>query len=237
MIFAPHRSARTPSGGFTLLEILLATAVSAIIILALQTVFFAALRLRNTTTQMTQRNVPLQRAVSIIEKDLAGIMLPGGVLSGLFQTESGSMLDVGSSGDRVGPDFYTTSAQIDNRTPFSEVQRVSYSLVDSGDAARGKTLVREVSRNLLPALTDEAEQQELLHGVAEAEFLYFDGTSWVDYWDSSESSTLPSAIKLRLTMVGDPNFSTSQQSSTEIVVPIMATTTTSATAAAAASDS
>jgi prepilin-type N-terminal cleavage/methylation domain-containing protein len=79
-------SVRPKYRAFTLLEVLLAVAVFAIILLAMHGVFHGALRLRQRTTEAMDRAVPLQQALAIIKRDLAGIVMPGGTLFGEFQT-------------------------------------------------------------------------------------------------------------------------------------------------------
>ena len=65
--------------GFTLLELLIATAVGAVVLIVIQTTFFGALRLHNTTHARIDSDLLLQRALGLVRKDFAGIMLPGGL--------------------------------------------------------------------------------------------------------------------------------------------------------------
>src|SRR5262245_62387354 len=73
--------------GFTLMEVLLALAVSAVILSAIGGVFFSALRLRDRTTAMLDDAAPVQRTVSTIRRDLQGAAAPNGDLTGLFRSE------------------------------------------------------------------------------------------------------------------------------------------------------
>jgi general secretion pathway protein J len=219
--------------GFTLLEILIATAVSAIVLVAIQSVFFGALRLRNTTTDHIEEDLTIQRTLSLVRRDLAGLMLPGGVLSGQLQTVPSSTLAQDTEGDRISPDFYTASGKIDGWTPFPDVQMVTYYLASATDGSSTKSLVRAVTRNLLPAQDATPDDQVLLDGVASADFLFYDGTEWTDTWDSTVTSTLPTAIKFRLQLASH----SSNASPIELVVPILVTTTTSAAAATSTSTS
>jgi general secretion pathway protein J len=225
-----HRSSRS-TGGFTLIEIVLATAVAAILFLAVQSVFFAALRLRNTTTRMIEDSIPLKRTLAIVEKDFAGVMIPGGVLSGVLQTGTGSFLSLDSKeGEPLGPDFYTASASIDSRTSFSEVQRVSYLLIPDSEGGQTKTLVREVARNLLPAAEDQVEQQTLLTGILQASIDFYDGTTWTETWDSaSTGNSLPTAIRLSLVLAADRSEQQPEPAPIQLVVPLFVTALTSTT--------
>lgn len=233
-----RRPSLRPTRGFTLLELLIATAVAAIVLLAINTTFFGALRLHHTTHEKIDRDLMQQRALAIVRRDLAGLMLPTGgtgpVLAGELQTAGLSPSPNDPEGERVSPDFYTNSGKIDGWNPFSEVQKVAYFLTASSDGTQSKTLVRALTRNLLPVQdTGPDEQQILLPGVAAAEVEFFDGLAWVSEWDSAVTSTLPTAIKFRLVLAGrgsGPDVG----GPVELVVPVWATTTTSQTEAIAA---
>lgn len=190
-------------GGFTLLEVLLATAISAVVIVAIQAVFFNALRLRNTTSDRAEADLTLHRVLDLVQRDLTGLMLPGGTLGGVLQTETDSSLIAPVDGEKLGPDFFTASGRIDAWTPFAEVQRVSYYLAPSSRGDGSSHLVRSVSRNLLPALEETSEQQVLLENVAQAGFEFFDGFEWTPTWDSTATASVPIAIRFFLQRAPD----------------------------------
>ena len=212
--------------GFTLLEILIATAVAAVVLVAIQSVFYGALRLRNTTTEHIEDDLVLQRSLGLVRHDLAGLMLPGGVLSGALQTVPTSTLQQDTAGERISPDFYTNSGKVDGWNPYSDVQMVTYYLSAATDGSNSKTLVRSVTRNLLPAQDATPDDQLLLPGVTSADFLFYDGTEWTDTWDSTVTSTLPTAVKFRVQLASQ----STNASPIELVVPVFVTTTTSAAA-------
>ena len=213
------------SRGFTLLEILIAVAAFAIVLAAINTVFYSALRLRNSTTSAIEKALPMEHALGVIKRDLANLVLPGGTMSGTFTTTSTSNSVAGQS----SPNFYTTSGVIDETSPFAEVQRVSYLLTASTNRTGGKDLIRSVSRNLLPSLQDQNEQEWLMTGVQTLTFLYLDGTQWKDSWDSTIESTstgmsngLPAAVKVQLQLATESSSrSRSRELPIELVVPIV----------------
>ncbi len=216
--------------GFTLLELLIATAVGAVVLLVIQTTFFGALRLHNTTHARIEADRVLERTLGLVRRDFAGLMLPGGTLTGQFQTSEFSSTMAGIAGERVTPDFVTTSGRIDGWSPFSEAQRVAYYLTDAEAGSNTKTLTRVVYRNLLPVQEDTPEETPLLPGVAAASVLYYDGAGWTDFWDSEVSQTLPTAVKFSLTMAAAPG--SPAPAPFELIVPIAVLTTTSQTEAA-----
>lgn len=216
--------------GFTLLEVILAMAVGAIVILAIQTVFFGALRLRNTSQQRMDRELAIHRALEVIKKDVSGLMLPGGVLAADFQTSTSYTLNATVPGERISAEFFTNSGRIDASSPFADAQRVAYYL--SPDPQSGHfELVRSFSRNLLPVSEDQPEVQSLLPGVNSAFFDYFDGSGWTETWDSAVTSTLPSAVRFTLQLAEESATNTSS-TTVEVVFPIsvtLANTSTSTT--------
>ena len=217
--------------GFTLLELLIATAVGAVVLIAVQTTFFGALRLHNTTHDRIAEDSVMQRTLGIIRRDLAGIMIPGGTLSGALQSSEFSSSMTGSYGDRVTPDLFTNSGKIDGWNPFSEVQMVAYYLAPASAGGRGRDLVRVVTRNLLPVQEALPEEQVILSGVESASMMFYDGTAWTESWDSTATSTLPTALKLSLVMASR-DAAMSNLAPYDLVVPVLVTTTTSQTQAA-----
>jgi type II secretion system protein J len=242
-----HRSARGPvqrglgEAGFTLLELLIATAVGAIVLLAIQTAMFGALRMQNTAHAKIETGLELQHALSIARRDFSGLMLPptgtGTVvtLAGHLQSDNFSSTGNANLGERVTPDLFTNSGRIDGWSQFADAQMVTYYLARAQDGSENKDLVRVVQRNLLPVQESAGEPQIILHGVQEAAMEFFDGTSWTNSWDSEATSTLPTALKFRLVMAA-PDRSQPAPAATELVVPIFVLTTQSATEAAEAAN-
>ena len=229
-------------GAFTLLELLLAILVFSVVLGAIHVVFFSAFKLRNHTSDAIERALPLQQALAIIKRDLANLVPPGGTLSGALQstpnlsTTSSSGMS-GSLNHGNGPQFYTAVGIIDDNAPWGEIERVSYSLASPTNNTPGMDLYRSVTRNLLPMLQDQTDDQFLMSGVDTITFRYYNGTTWQDTWDSTQADSvtgltnnLPSAIKLELQLHND-NFSAGLPAPVELVVPIMVLARTNVTAA------
>ena len=206
------------TGGFTLLEV-----ISRMQIARSQ----METDLRNGITESLEQALPAQHALSVIQRDLANLAVPGGTLSSVFQTASITNVVGGQS----SPDFYTTTGLIDQTSPWAEIQRVSYVLMDPTDrGAVGKDLVRTVARNLLPPTADEQPaQQWLMGGVQGVTFYYYDGTQWRDSWDSTTAdrttgltNNLPQAIKVQIQLASQQTGrALSVAAPIELVVPIV----------------
>jgi prepilin-type N-terminal cleavage/methylation domain-containing protein len=161
---------------FTLLEVLIATAAFAIVLAAINGVFYSAVRLRNRVVDSLDQSIPLQHTLVVLRRDIANIVPPGGTLFGVLQTtpttgQSGqsasALLSQSTAGlpGQSSPAFYTASGMIDETSAWAEVQKVSYYLAASTNGGVGKDLYRSATRNLLPTLVDQPVQQPLLTGV------------------------------------------------------------------------
>lgn len=238
-----HSSFAIRQQAFTLLELLLAVLVFAIVLAAVHTVFFSAFRLRNKTVDAVERSLPLQQALAVIKRDLANLVPPGGTLAGALQstptlttTATGVSLS-GTLNRQSGPQFFTAVGIVDETNPWGDIARVGYYLAPATNNTPGMDLFRAVARNLLPATQDETDDQFLMNGVDTVNFQYFDGTSWQDTWDSTLADTatglsnnLPAAIKVQLQLHNE-NPRAGTPAPLELVVPIMVLARTNASVA------
>lgn len=228
----PRRAVRA----FTLLELLLSTAIGAIVLLVINATFFSALRLHHTTHDKIDDDLVVQRTLGIVRRDLAGIMVPANPqatttrFAGQLQTDSYTTNALDTTGERITPDITTNSGRIDGWSSFADVQTVAYYLTPDANGRPTKSLVRVVTRNLNPASPDiVTDDQTLLTGVTSAAISYYDGESWVETWDSVTTSSLPYAIKFSLLLAPrDGAVSRAEPSPIELLVPVIVKTTTTA---------
>ncbi|MEO7675630.1 MAG: type II secretion system protein GspJ, partial [Verrucomicrobiota bacterium] len=177
---------RTHQGAFTLLELLIAVSIFAIVLAAINTVFYSALRLRNKTVAALEEALPLQHALLMMKRDLSNLVPPAGILSGTLQTT----LKMGVDG-QVSPDFFTATGTLDELVPWGDVQKISYLLRAPANGGAGKELIRATTRNLLAIIQDPPEEQSLLFGVENLTFSYYDGSQWQSSWDSTTQTNFP----------------------------------------------
>ncbi len=220
-----------PLSAFTLMEVMIAVVASAMVLVAASSVFYGGLQLRNRASDSVEAQRPIQYTVSVLRRDLANLVYPGGTLAGQLQTPgistgtnvSTTPATLMPSGNAIplGAEFYTASAPIDTTLPWGDIQKVSYSLIASATNMMGRDLYRSVSRNLLAPILDEPVQEWLMGGVEDVLFSFYDGRQWISTWDSSTSDPkLPTAIKATFFLVRTNRVS-GVQPSFELVVPLL----------------
>jgi type II secretion system protein J len=204
----PYDARHVRQGGFTLVEVMLAMAVCAIVLAAINGVFFGALRLRETTNRAVDESQPAQLALSTLRGDLQSAVSPttNGVLTGDFRV--GDITSLGLN-QNVSIEMYTTTGALHENEPWGEIQRVTYELrpTAGGFGAQGQDLVRSVTRDLLATITPVPEDQWVMGHVQNLMFDCYDGTQWRNTWDTTQGDTnLPIAVRVTIQLAGDgPN--------------------------------
>ncbi len=206
---------------FTLIEMVLAIGVAAIVLIAVNAVLFTSLHLREVTADTVDAATPVDQAVTFLRRDLQCVVTPTNgtskVLSGDFRVGNVASLGVP---EPVAIEMFTATGALSVNAPWGDIQRVTYELKQPADhAAAGKDLVRSVVRNLLTLTTPDVENQLMLSGVASIKITCFDGSQWQDAWDTtgmtSVNTNLPLAVRVDIQMSGNNNAQP-----IEMVVPI-----------------
>lgn len=217
--------------GFTLIEVMLSVVIFSIVLVAIHTVFYSAVFLRNKTTEAIEQQIPIQQALTLIERDLANVVLPGSNFFGELQTAQANntstnlLSSLNPVNDAIpgqsGPPLFTASGVSDETVPWNSIQRVVYYLAAPTNNLPGKVLIRSVTRNLLPVNAEQPDNQPLLNGLQSLAFYYYDGTQWRDYWDSTtETNKLPYGFKVQLQFVREAGDRTARLP-VELVVPVI----------------
>jgi len=187
--------------GFTLIEVLIATVMFAIILTALNTVLWASMNLREKMDEKLKERRPQNYSLSIIKRDLLNIVPENGLLNGSLIGEN-----QGAASQRMDYlEFYSSNGIVSENYFWGDVQKVEYYLADYEtdheiiEPTQGKTLVRVVTRNLLATVVETPEEQPLLSNILSLEFNYYDGEEWLQTWDSTtQDPPMPLAIHVRI---------------------------------------
>lgn len=200
---------RNQSVAFTLLEVLIAVAIFSIVLVAINTVFFAALRLRARASQAVEDLTPVGHAVAIMKRDLLAATPPGRLLSSGMTTTPTTMATGMGSGPAGGIlEFSTGTGIIDDDAPWGDALKVDYYLRQPLErtTATGRDLIRAVSHNLLTTTQEQPEEQLILEDVEQLQFSFYDGSQWRQTWDGSNTvatagtnvSSMPSAVEVTI---------------------------------------
>jgi type II secretion system protein J len=211
------------ANGFTLIEMILAVGVAALVLAVIGSVFFAALHLREVTQAAVDAATPVDQALAVMRRDLQCVVTPTNgtsrILSGDFRI--GTLTSPGVS-QPVAIEMSTATGVLRDNAPWGDIQKVTYELKDPADRnATGRDLYRSVTRNVLAVTTPDVEDQWMLGGVQSIEFSCFDGSQWSDTWDTtgvtSGNTNLPVAVRVRIQLAGSNPAATQP---IEILVPI-----------------
>jgi prepilin-type N-terminal cleavage/methylation domain-containing protein len=212
------------SGGFTLVELIIAASIMAIVLVAIHAVFFGALRLRERTLASLEASLPVEQALQTMQRDLANIVVSTNGTNGSFFGPLQTTNPTNALPGQVGPDFYTSGGELDGVVPWGNVEKIDYLLAvpTNGSAGPGQDLIRAITRNLLPVTqpTVPDEKHTLLSGVQSLTFLYYDGTQWDPAWDTTQQTNLPLAIKVQIKMAARNPGDLTLNPPLELVVPL-----------------
>jgi type II secretion system protein J len=217
-----------------LVEVLLALAICAIVLVAINAVFITAIRLRDRTSNKIAEALPIEQTMETLRRDLKGAVGPRGFLAGDFkcgvQTMGASMGISGQAAGGSGLDFFTATGRLTDQTPWGDVQEVFYELKAPSDRNQmGMDLVRYANPNLLSTTLATPDSQTLMSHVASLDCDCYDGMEWRNFWDTSAGDTnLPVAVRVRIQLAHDGELANRAQP-LELTVPLMMMTRTNLT--------
>lgn len=178
---------------FTLLELLLAIAITAILAATVYASLMVATHTRERAAEAVGKDRALTLAMDLIRRDLQAAPPPTGTMAGAFIGEDDNTIDTVS--------FTTTNAYLPPNDRLSDLINVNLLLIEDvySEDSRSMMLVREITTNLLSATTTEPQIQVLARGITGMDLAYSDGADWLDDWDSTQhDNTLPLAVKITL---------------------------------------
>ena len=177
--------------GFTLLEMLGATAMVAMLAGSLYAALHIAFKARDSATSATGTVRKTDMAIEIIRADLQSAVVPNGTLAGPFVGRSIASVPGALSDDLM---FYATAMDVAPATGIGDIKQVQYSCQPASDN-NGMVLVRTLTTNLLAATTPLSRDEIVARGVTAFTVKYFDGQAWQDNWDSTTlNNVLPKAV-------------------------------------------
>ncbi len=193
-----------PDSAFTLIELIMAMAGSALILAAVFGVFGRAVHMRDDATARTRDARVRSHALAVMRNDLSNARITEGLLATVLK---GSQTSPG--GEFPGYlKFTTTTASDDQDLPTADIQKVEYFVATDPDTQdqRAGRLVRTVQRDLLTEVPGTPTREPLLSGVQAMELGFYDGTDWQEEWeyDATNNPEVPKAVRVRIQLATAP---------------------------------
>ncbi len=186
--FACTSVAEMACEGFTLVEFLIAIALSALLLTAVYFTYFSINRSIDAATE-NQETLETGRILSeLIKKDVRGIR------AGQFPVIGKNEVMEGYSAGRL--EFVTTARLTGDR---AGLRRIGYALIvnDKND----RILLRKESTDLNNPLDATAKAFEVSRIVTGFQLEFYNGTDWVAEWDSTATGQAPKEIRVTIDVV------------------------------------
>jgi type II secretion system protein J len=194
------RTARRNSAGFTLIELILALALSVMLVASLFTSLHVAIKAKESGAAAIKPLAQLEIAMEMVRADLDAAQPPNGILEGEFEgTQSGG-------GDAESDQLYFFNNGLvagHHQDGVGEIKQVGLLLEQQG---ADQVLVRQVIPNpVLVQQTPTPDEEIICRNVTSFGLQYYDGEQWQTSWDSSQyGNALPAAVSVTLVVV-DPD--------------------------------
>ncbi len=192
------------SKGFTLIEVLLAMAILAVVMTVIYASFSSAGRNVEQAETIRDETDLARTLISRISDDITNAYVNRNMnFSARITIFDGKKEEVENSGENIRHDSITLTTLTHWRKPDSkemELWEVGYFFKEKPDGS-GYTLFRREKRELnkdVPAL-EGGDEYEITDNVESLQFRYYDGFNWADAWDKSLNK-VPTAVEIALTL-------------------------------------
>ena len=176
------------NSGFTIIEIVIAVAISALLLTAVYYTYFNINRSIEATTEDRDALETGRILSELIKKDIRGISPNYSVLVGKNQVVDGFSL---------GQIEFVTSNSMP--TDKLKLRRIEYALITAEEGE--KILIRKESTDLkdpLDSVASAPQVFEVSRIVKGFQVQFYNGTNWADIWDASTAGSLPTQIKVTI---------------------------------------
>ncbi len=207
-----HNSARP---GFTVVELLVAMAMAAVLSGVLYQSLRAAFKAQSAATNSLEASRTAALAMDLLGNDLSNTMQPGSasVLAGTFEGTSNTDGRGNPAADLV---FYTNTYAPDHPDGNGEIKEVELTVESRQNGQQD--LVRRVSGNLLSEQGVTPDEETVCRNVLGFSLRYYTGSDWVTTWDSTqEDNTIPAAVEVTLQLQRQGADASSQNQPVSVV--------------------
>ena len=183
---------------FTLLELLVATAMTAVLAGSLYATLHVAFKARRSAVAAVEQARGAELAVELIRADIESAVVPSGILAGTFLGEDAAD-KAGRPSDALMLHCTAGGAQVTEGA--GDIRMVEFVCVPA-EEGEGAVLLRRVTVNLLATNVQDPAEEVLCRGVRSFDLRYFDGMDWQNTWDSGvQDNALPLAVEVTLELL------------------------------------
>ena len=176
--------------GFTLIELVIAVALSAVLLTVVYWTYFSINRSIGIATEDQEALETGRVLTQLIKKDVRGISCGRFPLYGVNEEIDGQ------PAARI--EFVTTANPETNKL---RLHRIGYALIINDK--RERILVRRESENLKDKFDRNARVFEVSRIVYALRVGFFNGTDWTDKWDSEAQAALPKQIRVTVDVLDE----------------------------------
>lgn len=189
--------------GFTLVEMLVATAISSVILVMVYTAYASIIKSVNQGKVVSQYYEKINMAIRKIDSDILNT----------YWTENSKNLNFISTveGNSSRLNFVTGEFKsnrmilsIKENSPSSDIHEVGYYLkIDSKTGKNDLIRRSEIHYDSSPLVG--GTEEVILSNVDSIKFDFKYRSDWIDTWDSTEKKRLPSGVKTTLVVIDSSN--------------------------------
>ncbi len=189
--------------GFTLLELLVALGILALLMAILYQTFAAMINVTEKVEEETEIYRMARLGLSIMTEELR---------STYWSQDRANTLFIGTDEEQLGQPADSLTFTALSRHRYGEgsegpelatlryfLETASFESASGGEEEPRLILIHEEETNSLSLSADSLQQSELGEMVWGFNLRYLDKKTWVDSWDAGEQKRLPRAVEIRLT--------------------------------------
>jgi type II secretion system protein J len=209
-------SAPLVQSGFTLIEVVVAIGLLAVVMTIVYSAFSRSLDVTRETAEVTERVRQVEVITERLVDELSAAywfdrsIVPAGSNAegrGLFVGTKGGATDSDARLDRLAWTTFAHRRYVGDR-PESDVAEVTYRVEDDSESDDGRKegrLMRDERVTLFSEAAWATQSDELAAGVSEFRLRYLVAGEWVDEWDAGQRRRLPEAVEVTVALAGAGN--------------------------------
>ncbi len=204
------RSITPNSNGFTLIEVLLALAILAVIITAIYASFSTARRNVESAEAVRDETDLARTLIARLSDDIANAYYHQGMKT--ITIFYGKKEELGTGDDKRRFDSISMTTLTNWRKPDSketDLWEVGYHFEEKADG-KGRVLMRREKRELskdIPLLEGGVDF-EITDSMDGFQLRYYNGYQWSDEWDTRSHASLPKTVEISLFLADGKRYTT-----------------------------